>query len=84
MKPTRRPEQGRLLALERATSDHRVGIWAPRSAPGPNCEEPRKALTSELPPITDVVRREENAFAFLVPLSRCEAILIRQFSISWK
>ena len=34
MKPTRRPEQGRLLALERATSDHRIGIWAPRSTPG--------------------------------------------------
>ena len=29
-----------------------------------NREEPRKALTSELPPITDVVRREETPVAF--------------------
>src|SRR5262245_59222383 len=27
----------------------------------------RTALTSELPPITDMVRREETPFAFLVP-----------------
>src|SRR5262249_53376004 len=53
---------------------------AVRSGWGQTAKNSRKALTSELPPITDTVRREETPFAFRVQPSRCELLLVRSLS----
>jgi hypothetical protein len=58
----------------RRTPDRRM------TALGQTAKNSPQALTSELPPITDMARREEAPFALPVPPSRPELPLVRSFS----